>query len=203
MARSEVDNINIFAPQEDLLDMGVKAYEENVPLLGQIGVGLTPPGLAIDAAEATKYGRDAFRDFRQGSIGSGLANTGIAALSAIGLVPVVGDLLKTGGKSLIKRTFMSDPALAKADKDDLRKIVDDPKLNPEQKSQQIRNHPAIVRAEKEMAELTPTVDLPNFGSKEVVDHESFQLEITLFSSRAWRAFFTASAYPKHFLGKMD
>ena len=47
MARSEVDNINIFAPQEDLLDMGVKAYEENVPLLGQIGVGLTPPGLAI------------------------------------------------------------------------------------------------------------------------------------------------------------
>jgi hypothetical protein len=147
MARSEVDNINIFAPQEDLLDMGVKAYEENVPLLGQIGVGLTPPGLAIDAAEAAKYGRDAFRDFGQGNIGSGLANTGIAALSAIGLVPVVGDLLKTGGKSLIKRTFMSDPALAKADKDDLRKIIDDPKLNPEQKSQQSRNHPAIVRAE--------------------------------------------------------
>jgi len=102
MARSEVDNINIFSPQEDLLDMGVKAYEENVPLLGQIGVGLTPPGLAIDAAEAAKYGRDAFRDFRQGSIGSGLANTGIAALSAIGLVSVVGDFAKIGGKKLLK-----------------------------------------------------------------------------------------------------
>ena len=175
MARSEVDNINIFAPQEDLLDMGVKAYEENVPLLGQIGVGLTPPGLAIDAAEAAKYGRDAFRDFGQGNIGSGLANTGIAALSAIGLVPVVGDLLKTGGKSLIKRTFMSDPALAKADKDDLRKIIDDPKLNPEQTAQQIRNHPAIVRAEKEMADMTSTVDLPNFGSKEFVETRQFNV----------------------------
>ena len=54
-------------------------------------------------------------------------------------------------------------------------MIEDPKLNPEQKSQQIRNHPAIVRAEKEMAELTPTVDLPNFGSKEFVETRQFNV----------------------------
>jgi shikimate kinase len=170
---SEVDSIDIFTPQQDLLDKGVIAYEENVPLIGQIGVGLTPPGLGVDLAETSKYGRDAYRDFSQGRLGPGFANTGIAALSAIGLVPVIGDLLKTGGKSFIKRNFMSDSALAKADKDDLRKIIDDPKINPEQTAQQIRNHPAIVRAEKEMAELTPTVDLPNFGSKNYVQNRQF------------------------------
>ena len=170
---SEVDNIDIFAPQQDLLDLGVSAYEENVPLLGQIGVGLTPAGLGVDLAETTKYGRDAYRDFSEGRIGPGFANTGIAALSAIGLIPVIGDLLKAGGKSAIKRTFMSDSSLAKADKNDLKKIIDDPKLSTEQKTQQIRNHPAIIRAEKEMAEITPTVDMPNFGSKEFVANRQF------------------------------
>ena len=41
---SEVDSIDIFTPQQDLLDRGVIAYEENVPLLGQVAAGFTPPG---------------------------------------------------------------------------------------------------------------------------------------------------------------
>ena len=61
---------------------------------------------AIDIAEMTKYGRDAAREFGQGNIGRGFANAGIAGLSALGTIPLVGDLIKPGGKSFIKRTFL-------------------------------------------------------------------------------------------------
>jgi len=106
MARSVSDSINVFEPDKDLLDRAVEGYEQNVPLSGQILAGFTPPGVAIDIAEMTKYGRDAAREFGQGNIGRGFANAGIAGLSALGTIPLVGDLIKPGGKSFIKRTFL-------------------------------------------------------------------------------------------------
>ena len=70
MARSVSDNVNIFEPGKDILDRAVEGYEENVPLVGQIAAGFTPPGIAMDVAAAGKYGRDAFKEFKQGNIGS-------------------------------------------------------------------------------------------------------------------------------------
>jgi len=102
MANS-ISDVDIFEPPKDLLDRSVEAYDENVPLLGKIAIGFTPPGLAIDAAEVTKYGRDAYRDFGSGNLGSGAINLGIAGLSALGFIPLAGDLLKAGGKEVLKR----------------------------------------------------------------------------------------------------
>lgn len=99
------DNINVFAP--DLLDKAVTGYEENVPLVAQIAAGFTPPGVAADVAAATKYGRDAVRDFTQGRLGQGGANLGIAALSGLGVIPVVGDLAR-GPKSVLKQMVKAD-----------------------------------------------------------------------------------------------
>jgi len=105
---STLDNIDIF-DNRDILDRSVEAYEENVPLLAQIAAGFTPPGLAIDAAEAAKYGRDAYRDFSSGELKSGLINTGIAGLSALGAIPLVGDVIKHLGKKPLKRGLLSLP----------------------------------------------------------------------------------------------
>jgi hypothetical protein len=99
------DNINVFAP--DLLDKAVTGYEENVPLVAQIAAGFTPPGMAADVAAATKYGRDAFRDFSQGRLGEGGANLGIAALSGLGAIPLIGDLAR-GPKSILKQMVKAD-----------------------------------------------------------------------------------------------
>ena len=101
MAESTLNDINIF-DDRDLLDRSVETYEEDVPLLAQIGIGFTPPGLAIDAAETAKYGRDAFRDFSGGNYKSGLINTGIAGLSALGAIPFFGDIAKNLGKKSLK-----------------------------------------------------------------------------------------------------
>ncbi len=102
MANS-ISDVDIFEPPKDLLDRSVEAYDENVPLLGKLAIGVTPQGLAIDAAEVGKYGRDAFRDFGSGDLGSGAMNLGIAGLSALGFIPLAGDLLKAGGKEVLKR----------------------------------------------------------------------------------------------------
>ena len=93
------EDINVFAP--DLLDLAVTGYEENVPLTAQIAAGFTPPGMAADVLAATKYGRDAARDFTQGRLGQGGANLGIAALSGLGAIPLIGDLAR-GPKSFLK-----------------------------------------------------------------------------------------------------
>ena len=95
-------NVPTVEDDRDYLDRAVGAYEENVPLIAQIGMGFTPPGIGIDIAEATKYGRDAFRDLKQGNLSSGAINVGIAGLSALGAIPLVGDLLKAGGKPTLK-----------------------------------------------------------------------------------------------------
>jgi len=102
MANS-ISDVDIFEPPKDLLDRSVEAYDENVPLLGKLAIGFTPQGLGIDGAEVVKYGRDAYRDFSSGDLGSGAMNLGIAGLSALGFIPFVGDLVKAGGKEVLKR----------------------------------------------------------------------------------------------------
>ena len=95
-------NVPTVEDDRDYLDRVVGAYEENVPLIAQIGMGFTPAGVAIDVAEATKYGRDAYRKAMQGELGQAGISTGIAALSALGAVPLLGDLIKAGGKPALK-----------------------------------------------------------------------------------------------------
>ena len=87
---------------KDALDIGVEAYEENVPLLTQIGIGLTPAGYGEDIAGFTKYTRDAMRHGSRGETGAGLRSAGLASLHGIGLIPVAGDLVKGLLKPLLK-----------------------------------------------------------------------------------------------------
>ena len=54
MANASLNNVDIF-DDRDWLDRSVETYEEEVPLLAQIGLGFTPQGIAIDAAETAKY----------------------------------------------------------------------------------------------------------------------------------------------------
>jgi len=176
MAQNSMDNVNIFEPGKDYLDRAVEGYEQNVPLVGQIAAGFTPPGIAIDIAEMTKYGRDAAREFGQGNIGRGFANAGIAGLSALGTIPLVGDLIKPGGKSFIKRTFLNENILSKQDTKDLSKITKDTKLTDAQKAQQMKNHPAILRAEKTMNEVPPTKTIPGYGTSEFVKKRQFDFD---------------------------
>lgn len=106
-------DIDIFqqggAADKDLLDRTVEGYEENVPLLGQIAAGFTPPGMAMDIAAASKYSRDSFRDFAEGNIGSGFGNLGIAALSGLAAVPLVGELANLA-KQPLKKGIQSLPS---------------------------------------------------------------------------------------------
>jgi hypothetical protein len=101
---TSINDVDIFAPKKDLLDRGVEAYDENVPLLAKLAIGFTPQGLAIDGAELAKYGRDAYRDFGSGNFKEGAMNLGLAGLSGIGFIPFAGDLFKAGGKELLKRS---------------------------------------------------------------------------------------------------
>ena len=101
MAQGISDNINIFEPERDILDRAVEGYEEHVPLVGQIAAGFTPPGMAMDIAAAGKYGRDAFRGVQEGNYGKAALYGGIAGLSALGAIPLIGDLMR-GPKGLLK-----------------------------------------------------------------------------------------------------
>ena len=101
MAQGISDNINIFEPKRDILDRAVEGYEEHVPLVGQIAAGFTPPGMAMDIAAAGKYGRDAFRGVQEGNYGKAALYGGIAGLSALGAIPLIGDLMR-GPKGLLK-----------------------------------------------------------------------------------------------------
>jgi hypothetical protein len=101
MATSTLDNIDPFEP--DALDLAVDAYGEEVPLMAQIGIGMTPAGLAVDAAEIAKYGRDAYRGIQSGNYGDAAMGAGLTALGIAGLIPVAGDILKAGGKTLLKQ----------------------------------------------------------------------------------------------------
>jgi len=100
---TSINDVDIFEPQKDLLDKSVEAYDENVPLLAKLAIGFTPQGLAVDGAELVKYGRDAYRDFGSGDFKEGAMNLGLAGLSGIGFIPFAGDLVKAGGKEVLKR----------------------------------------------------------------------------------------------------
>ena len=101
MAQGLSDNVNIFAPEKDILDRAVEGYEENVPLVGQIAAGFTPPGMAMDLVAAGKYGRDAVRNIAEGEYGKGALYGGIAGLSVLGAIPLFGELAR-GPKGLLK-----------------------------------------------------------------------------------------------------
>ena len=108
MAQGLSDNINIFAPEKDILDRAVEGYEENVPLVGQIAAGFTPPGMAMDLVAAGKYGRDAVRNIAEGEYGKGALYGGIAGLSGLGAIPLLGDLAR-GPKSYLKQMVKAQP----------------------------------------------------------------------------------------------
>jgi len=152
----------------DLLDKTVEGYEEVVPLPAQIAAGFTPPGMAMDIAAAGKYGRDSFADFSQGNIGSGFGNLGIAALSGLAAVPLVGELANLAKQPLKK-------GIASLDEDmlDLKKILDDPKLSNANKLEQAENHPAVVKAVEQMDQIPLTRDIPGYGSPEFMAQRQF------------------------------
>ena len=106
----------------DFLDKGIEEYEANVPLLGQMLAGFTPPGMAIDVAAAGKYGRDAFTDFGEGEIGEGFKNLGIAGLSGLAAIPLVGELAALA-KQPVKASLKSSKGIASLDDADPRRAL--------------------------------------------------------------------------------
>lgn len=156
-----LDNIDIF-DNRDILDRSVEAYEENVPLLAQIAAGFTPPGLAIDAAEAAKYGRDAYRDFSSGELKSGLINTGIAGLSAFGAIPLIGDPVKIFGRRGLKNIATKQVDEIK----DLKMKLEDPNI----KDTDLLNHPAYTKADEQGRLVTDTSSMEGFGSSDWMKH---------------------------------
>ena len=170
-------DVDIFAPEPDALDKAVTAFEENVPLAGQIAVGLTPAGIAVDVAEVGKYGRDALRDFSEGRVGSGLGNVGIAGLSALGLIPIIGDLAKAGGKSVIKLQFLQRTPegrqkLGQQAGDDVRQIFDEP-IPITEKVARMKSHPLLRSGRDKSLRMEPTTNYPGFGSAEFKDLRKF------------------------------
>jgi len=121
LLRPQTDISQYIKPDDrDILDRGIEEFEENVPLVAQIGYGFTPPGMAHDVITAGKYGRDAFRDFGEGQVKAGLMNTGIAGLSALGAIPLLGDLAR-GPKSALKKGIKSlDEKPIKVNRDIIR-----------------------------------------------------------------------------------
>ena len=113
MSFEDINDILLTAPRTDIsqyikpddrdfLDKS-RGIRSNASLLTQIGVGFTPPGMAIDVAAAGKYGRDAFRDFSEGEIGEGFKNW-LAGLSGLAAIPLlVSCSLATTSKSSQKR----------------------------------------------------------------------------------------------------
>ena len=106
----------------DFLDKGIEEYEANVPLLGQMLAGFTPPGMAIDVAAAGKYGRDAFTDFGEGEIGEGFKNLGIAGLSGLAAIPLIGELAALA-KQPVKASLKSSKGIASLDDADPRRAL--------------------------------------------------------------------------------
>ena len=178
-------DIDIFqdggAAQRDLLDIAVEGYEENVPLLAQIAAGFTPPGVAMDIAAAGKYGRDAYRDFTQGELGSGAMKLGIAGLSGLAAIPVLGELTRFG-KEPLKRALTPAAKKAATNKGigsledqmlDLKTILDDVNLSDADKLKQVEGHPAILKAEEQMRAIPDTTKVFNYGRPDFLASRKF------------------------------
>jgi hypothetical protein len=106
----------------DAYDKTIEGYEENVPFLAQVAAGFTPPGMAMDVAAAGKYGRDAYRDFKEGEIGEGFKNLGIAGLSGLAAIPLLGEIAAVAKKPL-KSTLKSSKGIASLDDADPRRTL--------------------------------------------------------------------------------
>jgi len=178
-------DIDIFqdggAAQRDLLDIAVEGYEENVPLLAQIAAGFTPPGVAMDIAAAGKYGRDAYRDFTQGELGSGAMKLGIAGLSGLAAIPVLGELTRFG-KEPLKRALTPVAKKAATNKGigsledqmlDLKTILDDVNLSDADKLKQVEGHPAILKAEEQMRAIPDTTKVFQYGRPDFLASRKF------------------------------
>ena len=104
----------------DFLDKSIEDYEETVPLGAQILAGFTLPGMGIDVATAGKYTRDAYRDLQAGRGKEGAINLGIAGLSALGAIPLVGELVKApkaGLKGALKTPNPLEKSITFMDRD--------------------------------------------------------------------------------------
>ena len=162
--------------QGDPLDVAVGAYEQ-MPLFQQIAMGMTPPGMAIDVAEATKYGRDAYRSLAEGEYGPAAMAGGIAALSTLGLVPLVGDVAKAGGKRLIKgiEGLRRSPV---EDMEDLTKAVFDRATDDISRLHEIlpeiKDHRAIRDAVRRMGEIPETNAHEMYGTADWLRDRMFR-----------------------------
>ena len=59
---------------------------------------------------------------------------------------------------------------------DLNKVIQDPKLSNAEKSRIIKNHPAIMKAEKEMNAIPQTSELPMYNTDEFMDNRLFNFD---------------------------
>lgn len=162
--------------QGDPLDVAVGAYEQ-MPLFQQIAMGMTPPGLAIDVTEAAKYGRDAYRSLTEGEYGPAAMAGGIAGLSLLGLVPLVGDVAKAGGKAAIRgieglrRSPLEDiedlkRAVFDRATDDINQLGD---ILP-----QIKEHRAVKDAVRRMGEIAETSKNERYGTADWLRDRMFR-----------------------------
>ena len=165
MATSELDKIDPFEP--DALDVAVDTYSEEVPLMAQIGIGMTPAGLAVDAAEIAKYGRDAYRAIESGDYNKALLGAAGAGLGIAGLVPIAGDILKYGGKTLLKNTDMARQYQPK-----IKEPVNEPDI------QQVGGKKLFGEVEKVFKEpQQDIVDSEQLIQRAIDSNASFQKEI--------------------------
>jgi len=165
MATSELDKIDPFEP--DALDVAVDTYSEQVPLMAQIGIGMTPAGLAVDAAEIAKYGRDAYRAIGSGDYNKALLGAAGVGLGIASLVPVAGDILKYGGKAALKNTDMARQYQPK-----IKEPVNEPDI------QQVGGKKLFGEVEKVFKEpQQDIVDADQLIKRAIDSNASFQKEV--------------------------
>jgi predicted ABC-type ATPase len=83
------------------------------------------------------------------------------------------DWVSGGDIRLVTNPLSSGIASLSDEMLDLKNVLDDVNLSNADKVKQITNHPAIIKAEKEMNDLPKTVNLPNFGTKDFNDNRLF------------------------------
>ena len=97
------------------------------------------------------------------------------ALSLLDYIPG-GAVIGAPAKQAIKSSIISSTkgiASLSDDALDLQRIIDDPNLSNADKVKQFKDHPAIINAEKQMSELTPTNTMPGYGTPEWAANRQF------------------------------